>query len=58
MIEQKWQESNQAMQRRLRVRCEVTDSYKSVARIRLVNTENPIVCVTVSCKVSRSAIAL
>jgi hypothetical protein len=33
------------------------DCYKSVARIRLVKTENPIACVTVNCKVCRSAIA-
>jgi hypothetical protein len=28
---------------------------KSVARIRVVKTENPSVCVTVNCKVCRSA---
>jgi hypothetical protein len=32
--------------------------FKSVARIRLVKTENHSVCVTVKCKVCRSAIAL
>jgi hypothetical protein len=31
---------------------------KSVGRIRLVKTENPVVCVTVNCKVCRLAIAL
>jgi hypothetical protein len=31
---------------------------KAVARIRLVKTENPSVCVTLNCKVCRSAIAL
>jgi hypothetical protein len=36
----------------------VTDCYKSVARIRLEKTENTSVCVTVSCKMCRSAIAL
>jgi hypothetical protein len=34
------------------------DSYKSAARIRLVKTENPIVCVTENFKACRSAIAL
>jgi hypothetical protein len=31
---------------------------KSVVRIRLVTTENPNACVTVNCKVCRSAIVL
>jgi hypothetical protein len=35
-----------------------SETYKSVARIRLVKTENLSVCATVNCKVCRSAIAL
>jgi hypothetical protein len=34
------------------------DCYKSVARIRLLKTENPSVCATVNCKVCRIARAL
>jgi glucose-6-phosphate dehydrogenase assembly protein OpcA len=37
---------------------EVAGSYKSVARIRLVMTENPTACVTVNCKVWILAVAL
>jgi hypothetical protein len=35
-----------------------SETYKSTARIRLVNTKNPSVCVTVNCKVCRSVIVL
>jgi hypothetical protein len=42
----------------LHVWFEVTHYYKPVARIKLVKSENPIVCVTVNCEVCRSAIAL
>jgi hypothetical protein len=34
------------------------DCYKSVARIRLVKTENYSACITVDCKVCRSAVTL
>jgi hypothetical protein len=34
------------------------DCDKSVARIRLLKTENPSVCVTANCKVCRVATAL
>jgi hypothetical protein len=34
-----------------------SETHKTVARIRLVKTENHSVCVTVDCKVCRSAIA-
>jgi hypothetical protein len=36
MIQKKWQETNQALKRRLRVLIEVTDCYKSVAKKRIV----------------------
>jgi hypothetical protein len=35
-----------------------SETYKSVARIWLVKTENPTACVTANCKVCRSTVAL
>jgi hypothetical protein len=51
------------VQRILHVCCSYSETdmftvLKSVARIRLVKTENPSQCVTEKCKVCRSAIAL
>jgi hypothetical protein len=34
------------------------DSYKPVTRIRLVKTKKPSACVTVNCKVCKSAIVM
>jgi hypothetical protein len=36
----------------------VSETDKPVARIRLVKTEDPSACVTVNCKLCKSAIAL
>jgi hypothetical protein len=45
-------------ERRLHASFELTDCYKSVARIRIVKTDNRSACVTVNCKMCKSAIAL
>jgi hypothetical protein len=35
-----------------------SETYKSIVRRQLVKTENPSACVTVNCKVCRTAVAL
>jgi hypothetical protein len=50
-----WQIQNNGKKR---IRLWQWDSYNSVARIRLLKTDNPSECVTVNCKVCRLAIAL
>jgi hypothetical protein len=61
MIEKSWQRvqlrfESQPVKRRLYVCCSYSETgtitvFKSVARIRLMKTENPKVCVTVNCDV-------
>jgi hypothetical protein len=51
------------VQRRLLVWCNYSENgmntvLKFVARIRLIKTENPSVCITVKCKACRLAIRL
>jgi hypothetical protein len=63
MIEKTCQKRNLALKRRLHVCCSYSETsiipvLVSVARIRLVKTEDTSACVTVTCKMCRSAIVM